>query len=448
MTINAPLARPDLVAGSPDRVKTAIAAAIGTCVENYDFIAYGTASALYFGAAFFPKENAAIGTLLAFATLAVGFVMRPLGGAIGGYLADRVGRKPILVAAMLVMGIATVLIGALPTYDQIGVIAPVLLIVVRIVQGLAFGAEWGSAVTMTYEHAPWRRRGFFASIPQSGNYVGIALASLMFVLSAHLPGDWAWRVPFLLSAVLIAAGIIVRLRLTESPEFVETKAEGKVEKNPFLTVLRRDWRSILRVIGLRIVESFAYYLTATYLLSYITTRHPGVQTIALTSITVAAVLGIAVALLAGRLSDRLGRKPLYIGACSLAVLFGFPMYLLTNDGIPALVVTTFIIGITVIHATLTGTQGALLTEQFPIGTRASGASIGYQVAASLSGFGPLLAGLLTAAMGWPGAAALYVIAALIGLASIVSAKETWGPKQKAELDRIEAEHTGPGDTAR
>lgn len=416
--------------GSPDRLKTAIAAAVGTSVENYDFIAYGTAAALYFGTVFFPNEDAVVGTILAFATLAVGFLMRPIGGAIGGYLGDRFGRKPVLVGAMLVMGVATFAIGLLPTYGTVGILAPILLVIIRMIQGLAFGAEWGGAVTMAYEHAPWNRRGMFAAIPQSGNPLGIALASLMFLVCANLPGDWAWRVPFLVSLVLVVAGLIVRARLSESPEFEAAKVDGKIEKNPFLATLRKDWRGILRVISLRVVESFAYYLTATYLLKYVTTNHPDTKQIALAAITVASVLAIFTTFLAGTLSDRFGRRPLYIVACVIAVVFAFPMYLLTNDGVPALIVAVFVFGISFVHATLTGVQGSLLSEQFGTTRRTSGASIGYQVAASLGGFAPLLAALLTQAFGWPGAAMLYIAAALIGLAGILTARETWGKAQQ------------------
>ncbi|MFK4730359.1 MFS transporter [Agromyces mediolanus] len=419
--------------GSPDRVKTAIAAAVGTSVENYDFIAYGTAAALYFGPVFFPNEDPVVGTLLAFATLAVGFLMRPIGGAIGGYLGDRFGRKPVLVGAMLVMGGATFVIGVLPTYATVGILAPILLVVIRMIQGLAFGAEWGGAVTMAYEHAPWNRRGMFAAIPQSGNPLGIALASLMFLVCANLPGDWAWRVPFLLSLVLVVAGLIVRAQLSESPEFEEAKETGKIEKNPFLATLRKDWRGILRVIALRIVESFAYYLTATFLLNYLTTNHPDTRSVALAAITVASVVAIGTTFLAGSLSDRFGRRPLYIAACVTAILFAFPMYWLTNDGVPALIFAVFVFGIAFIHATLTGVQGSLLSEQFGTTRRTSGASIGYQVAASLGGFAPLLATLLTGVFGWPGAAMLYILAAVIGLAGILTARETWGRAQRAKV---------------
>ncbi len=422
--------------GTEDRFKTAIAAAFGTAVENYDFIAYGTASALYFSAVFFPESDAFVGTLLSFATLAVGLLMRPLGGAIGGFLADKHGRKPVLVGAMLVMGTSTFVIGLLPSYATVGVLAPILLVLIRMIQGLAFGAEWGGAITMAYEHAPWNRRGMFAAIPQAGNPFGIALASAMFLVCANLPGDWAWRVPFLFSAVLVIAALIVRSRLTESPEFLETKSTGTIEKNPFLATLRHDWRSILRVIALRIVESFAYYSTATYLLNYLTGRFPDIRPLALGAITAASIIAIFMTFAAGSLTDRVGRRPIYIVACVVAVLFAFPMYLMTNDGVPALVIAVFVFGIGFIHASLTGTQGALLTEQFGTSTRTSGASLGYQIAAALGGFAPLLAAVLVGWLGWPGASLLYMLGAVVGLIGILVTKETYGRAERARVQHI------------
>lgn len=431
---------------SPGKVKTAVAAAAGTCVENYDFIAYGTAAALYFDEAFFPESDPLVGTLLAFATLGVGFLMRPIGGAVGGYLGDRYGRKPVLVGALLVMGIATVLIGVLPTYQQIGVLAPILLVLIRIVQGLAFGAEWGGAVMMAFEHAPWRRRGLFAAIPQAGNPLGIALANIAFLASTSLVGDWAWRVPFLASAVLIVVGLVVRMKLSESPEFEETKAEGRTVSNPVLSVVREDWRNILRVISLRVVESCAYYLTATYLLSYITDRDAADRGIALTGLVVASLLAVVTTMLSGALTDRIGRRPVYLGACLLAIAFGLPMYLMTNSGVHALMVLVFLIGIGVIHAALTGTQGAWFAELFRTNTRTSGASIGYQVAASIAGFAPFLAALLASAFGWAGPAAFYVLIGVIGLAGVLATAETWGTRQRAEVGTLidGPAPTGPG----
>ncbi len=320
--------------------------------------------------------------------------MRPIGGAVGGYLADRFGRKPVLVGALLVMGIATFGIGLLPTYAQVGVLAPVLLVTIRVIQGLAFGAEWGGAVLMAFEHAPWRHRGRFAAIPQAGNPLGIALATTAFLVAAPLDNDWAWRIPFLASALLIAVGLYVRLRLSESPEFEMVKAEGKVVKNPFLTVIRQDWRNILRVIALRVVESCAYYLTATYLLSYITKRNEADRITGLTGVVIASIIAIGTTLYAGNLTDRVGRRRVYLVGCLLAIAFGIPMYLMANTGKPFFIVLLFIIAIGLIHAMLTGTQGAWFAELFNTSTRTSGASIGYQVAASIAGFAPFLAVLL------------------------------------------------------
>lgn len=420
--------------GSPGKLKTALGSAAGTCVENYDFVAYGTAAALYFGDVFFPESDPVTGTLLSFATLGVGFLMRPIGGSVGGYLADRYGRKPVLVGALLIMGIATFMIGLLPTYAQVGILAPILLVLIRMIQGLAFGAEWGGAVLMAYEHAPWRHRGRFAAIPQAGNPLGIALANIAFLASTLLDSDWAWRIPFLASAILIAVGLFVRMRLAESPEFEAVKAKGEVVKNPFLTVLRDDWRNILRVIALRVVESCAYYLTATYLLSYISKRNPADRTAALTGVVVASVIAIGTTLYAGSLTDRIGRRRVYFTGCILAIAFGIPMYLLANTGQPFLIAILFIIGIGLIHAILTGTQAAWFAELFNTGTRTSGASIGYQVAASIAGFAPFLAVLLANSWGWIGPALFYVTIGLIGLAGVIATPETWGPKQRAEVD--------------
>ena len=425
MSTSAPAGRRSVL-GSKDRVKTAVAAAVGTSVENYDFIAYGTASALYFGAVFFPESDRFVGTLLSFATLAVGFLMRPLGGAVGGYFADKFGRKPVLVTAMLVMGAATFLIGVLPTYAQVGVLAPILLVLIRMVQGLAFGAEWGGAVTMAYEHAPWHRRGMYAAIPQAGNPLGIALSSGVFFFSANLDGDWQWRMPFLSAPSWSSSRLIVRAKLSESPEFQEAKATGKTEKNPLLTVLRRRLarhpaghraahRRVLRLLLHRDLPAQLHQRPAPRRPLRRARRHHGREHPRHRR-----------HLPRRRLTDRIGRRPIYIAACVTAIAFGFPMYLLTNGGNPVLVVAVFIFGIGVIHASLTGTQGSLLTEQFRTSTRTSGASFGYQVAASIGGFAPLLAAALVGAFGWPGAALLYVGAAVIGLVGILATRETWG----------------------
>ena len=251
-------------------VKVSIASMIGTAVESYDFFIYGTAAAAYFGTAFFAADTAFIGILASFATLAIGFLFRPLGGYLAGHYGDRLGRKTVLIAALSVMGVATFLIGVLPTYATVGVLAPVLLIVLRAVQGIGYGAEWGGAVLMAVEHAPASRRGFFGSIPQIGIPAGLLLANGTFLVSAWLfEGDWVWRVPFLLSVVMVAIGLWIRLGITESPDFEKMKAAGEIYKRPAVEVLKRDWRYVVRIIALRLAETGGYYITTSFVLSYV-----------------------------------------------------------------------------------------------------------------------------------------------------------------------------------
>src|SRR5690242_1518142 len=228
------------VQGTKDAKRVAIGSSVGAVIETYDFIGFGTAAALYFGHAFFPGASPVAGTLASFATLGVGFAARPLGGVIGGHLGDKIGRKPVLVASLIVMGLATFAIGLLPTYAAVGVIAPILLVSVRIIQGLAFGAEWGGAILMSYEHAPWKAKGRYTGIVQAGFPVGLLLANLVFLGSVHLGGDWAWRVPFLASIVLVAIGLIIRARVPESPVFEDVKGDGDIVKAPVIEVVKTD----------------------------------------------------------------------------------------------------------------------------------------------------------------------------------------------------------------
>jgi MFS family permease len=419
--------------GSPDKRKVAIGSAVGTTIENYDFLAYGTAAALYFGTAFFPGSDPLSATLLAFATLAVGFAMRPLGGLIGGYLGDKYGRKPVLVGALLVMGAATFLIGVLPTYDQVGVLAPILLVAIRIIQGLAFGAEWGGAIMMTFEHAPWRKRGQYTGIPQAGVPLGLLLANLVFLATTGWNNEWSWRVPFLASSLLIIAGIIIRLKVSESPEFEETKAKGELVKNPLLTVIKDDWRTILRVIGLRLAESGGFYVIVTYLLSYITTNKIVDRQTGLTGLVLAAALGVVTTILWGRLTDRMGRRKLYIIGSAGIILFGFPMFLMVNTAVPFLIILVYIIGLPILHDMLAGSQGAWFSELFHAKTRTSGASIGYQFSAAISGFIPLIA---AAAWGWSGVSIVYMGCGAIGLIAALATRETWSNREKNEVNQV------------
>jgi MHS family shikimate/dehydroshikimate transporter-like MFS transporter len=425
--------------GTPHARKVAISSGIGATIEAYDFIGYGTAAALYFGTYFFPSTDPLTGTLLSFATLGVGFAVRPLGGMIGGYLGDKLGRKPVLVASLIMMGLATFLIGCLPTYQSVGIWAGVLLVLVRVLQGLAYGAEWGGAILMTYEHAPWKSKGKFTGIVQAGFPVGLLLANLVFLVSVHLPGTWAWRVPFLLSILLVIIGIIIRTKVPESPVFEEVKARGEIAKNPITKVLKEDWRSILRGIGLRVAETAGYAVSITFMLSYLKTEKLADNTLTLTALCIASFIGIFATYQWGKLTDRVGRRPVYLFGTLFMLAFAFPMFLLVNTGSPIPIIIAVVLAYAVVQNSLAGAQGAWFPELFNANTRASGASLAYQFSAIVSGFTPFVVTLLYSAWGWTGAAALFGLYALIGLVATVITRETFGPVERvAALQNNEA----------
>ena len=417
--------------------RVAIGCSVGATIETYDFIGFGIAAALYFNTAFFPNTDPLSGTLLSFATLGIGFAVRPLGGIIGGYLGDKIGRKPVLVGSLLLMGIATVAIGALPTYQQVGVWAGILLVIVRVVQGLAFGAEWGGAILMCFEHAPWRKKGLYTGITQAGFPVGLLLANLAFLVSVPLGDQWAWRVPFLLSAVLIVVGIIIRLKVEESPEFEELKADGEVSKNPLKEVIRDDWRNILRAFCLRIAETAGYAVSVTFMLSYISSEKLAGRPVTLTATMIAAAIGIFATTYFGAWTDRIGRRPVYILGTAIMIAWGIPLFLVINTGSAVLIVIAFIISYSVCQNSLAGVQGAWFSELFNAKTRTTGASLAYQFSAVVSGFTPLVATALYISTGWIGPAILFSFYGLLGLAAALVTPETWGRTEREEVAMLE-----------
>jgi MFS transporter, MHS family, shikimate and dehydroshikimate transport protein len=429
------------VHGTNDAKKVAIGSGVGAVIETYDFIGFGTAAALYFGHAFFPGANPVAGTLASFATLGVGFAARPLGGIIGGHLGDKVGRKPVLVASLIVMGLATFAIGLLPTYASIGIIAPILLVTVRIVQGLAFGAEWGGAILMSYEHAPWREKGRYTGIVQAGFPVGLLLANLVFLVSVHLGGDWAWRVPFLASIVLVIVGLIIRARVPESPVFEGVKEEGKIVKSPIVEVVKSDWGNILRGIGLRVAETAGYAVSITYMISYLKSAKLATPTQTLVALCIASGLGIFATMGWARLTDKVGRRPVYLCVCAFGIPFGVGMFLLVNTGMLVLIVATFVIAYGVCQNALAGAQGAWFPELFTANTRASGASLAYQISAMVSGFTPFITTLLYEWMGWMGPALLFSGYAAIGLVAALLTRETWGSRERRLAEEAAAQST-------
>lgn len=423
------------VRGTKDARRVAVGSAVGAVIETYDFIGFGTAAALYFGTAFFPHSSPVAGTLAAFATLGVGFAARPLGGIIGGHLGDKVGRKPVLVASLIVMGLATFAIGLLPTYAAVGVLAPALLVTVRIIQGLAFGAEWGGAILMSYEHAPWKEKGRYTGIVQAGFPVGLLLANLVFLVSVHLGGDWAWRVPFLASIVLVAVGLIIRARVPESPVFTDVKDKGAIVRAPIVEVVKSDWRNILRGIGLRVAETAGYAVSITYMISYLKSAKLATATETLVALCIAAALGIVATVAWARLTDKVGRRPVYIWVCAFGIPFGVLMFVLVNTGLFVLIVATFVVAYGVSQNALAGAQGAWFPELFTANTRASGASMAYQISAMVSGFTPFITTLLFEGFGWAGPALLFSAYAAIGLCAALVTRETWGPAERAAADR-------------
>jgi len=380
-------------------LRIAMASFIGTAVEWYDYFIYGTAAAIVFGPLFFPKFSATAGTMAAFATFSVGFLARPLGAVVMGHFGDRVGRKSMLVISLLTIGLATTAIGLLPTYKDIGVLAPTLLVTLRFVQGIGVGGEWGGAVLLAVEHAPPKRKAFYGSFPQMGVPGGLILANLVFLGVSAAVGPqaflaWGWRVPFLASAVLVIIGLAIRFRLTESPDFVRVKEAGQRERMPVATVLRKWPGQVLLAAGAFIGNNTVGYIFIAYLLSYCTSVLGLGRSLILTCTLIAAVVWLATIPWASALSDRHGRgRILMIGSVGLT-LMALALFALVDTRNPALILAV-LIALAVFLGMTYGPLAALLSELFPASVRYSGASLGYQLGAILGGgIAPMVAAAL------------------------------------------------------
>ncbi|HWT35470.1 MAG TPA: MFS transporter [Paraburkholderia sp.] len=406
-------------------VKVAVASMIGSAVESYDFFIYGTAAAAWFGKIFFHTTEPIIGILASFATLAIGFLMRPLGGYLAGHYGDRLGRKAVLFWSLVAMGGATVLIGALPTYQQAGVLAPVMLILLRMVQGIGFGAEWGGAVLMACEHAPERRRGFFGAVPQLGIPLGLLLANGAFLLSGALfEGDWIWRAPFLLSFVMVAIGIFIRMNVSESPAFEAVKAENKVVKAPALEVIKSDWRSILRIVGLRMAETGGYYITTSFMLSYVALAHVSTTRHILWGTLIGSAIGLVSHLIYGALSDRIGRRPVFMLGALFTIAFGVPMFMLINTGALIMVIVAVALSLLFSHDPIFAVEASWFSEQFPANVRSSGISLGYNGASVIAGLLPIIATGMYGAFGWIGPALMFSALGVVSTCCALAMRET------------------------
>jgi MFS family permease len=406
-------------------VRAALAAFIGTAVEFYDYYTYATAAALILGDVFFPSTNHFLSTMASFGTFFVGFVARPLSGAVFGHLGDRIGRKKMLILTMFLMGIATTGIGLLPGYAQIGVWAPVLLVALRVLQGIAVGGEWGGAVLMASEHAPAGRRTFFASFPQMGSPAGLLLSLIAFRLVTSLDHDsfvsWGWRVPFLASFVLLLLGVVVRLGVNESPEFERVKEHGAVAKFPVAEVLRTAWYPIVMAAAATTIGSAGFFFTNTFMISYVTTYLGMPKPFILDCLFVVTVIQLLSQPVSALLAQRFGETRFLIWAASVCMVMPYPMFLLVNTQQPVAIVVGIslaVVSLSAVYAVIAG----FMTPAFPARVRYSGISIAYQLCAMIAGGTTPMIGTVLAQNfrgQWLPLAAFFTLLSFISLIGIV-----------------------------
>lgn len=423
MTANAAMS------SAPPR-KVLLASMVGTTIEWYDFQLYGLAASLVLGKAFFPQVSAGAGTLLALATLGIGFFARPIGAIVFGHFGDRHGRKSVLVVTVTVMGGASLLIGLLPGYHTIGIAAPLLLVVLRLVQGFGLGGEWGGAALVAVENAPAGRRGRYGGWPQLGSPLGLLLATAVFkgCVGATSPAAfqaWGWRIPFLLSAILVAIGLYLRVSLSETPAFAEVKRQGATSRLPIGEVVRQKPIAVLLTFGLFTVTSGGFYIYVTFTTAYGTSKLGLSSQDMLNGLLAFAAFEFVGIYAGSRLSDRLGRRPPFIVAAAATIAYAFPLFWLVRTANPAVVILALSMG-GLFNGILYGTPGSMAPELFPPRLRYSGAGVGYQLSGALiGGFTPIVAAALASATGstWP-VALLLAGEAAISLAAAVFAPET------------------------
>lgn len=416
-------------AGSLSR--TALAATVGTTIEWYDFQVYGLAAALIFNAQFFPNFDPLAGTLLSFATFAVGFLARPVGAIIFGHMGDRIGRKSTLITTFLLTGFATLLVGCLPNYETIGVLAPILLVLLRLIQGIGLGGEWGGAVLVMTESEVQSRRGFLGSLPQLGSPAGLVIATLVFAATTAILGTdqfaaWGWRLPFLLSLVLVVVGAFARFSMPESQAFSKAKRTNAIAAIPLVETLRTQWREVLLAGGLFLVTSGGFYVYVTFMVAYGSTNLGLPRELMLNGVLIFAVAELLVIVPVCAFSDRIGRRPVFATAAIFTMIFAFPLFWLVNTKATSMIFLGMASG-GISNGVLFGIMGSFGPELFKTSVRYTGASLGYQMSAALGGgLTPLIATALVKWAGgsyWPAPAWLAGLA-LVSLIAAIVAPET------------------------
>jgi MFS transporter, MHS family, shikimate and dehydroshikimate transport protein len=436
--------------GEPSSIRRVAGASfIGTALEGYDLLLYATAAALVFNQLFFPSGDPLVGTVLAFSTFAVGFIARPVGGILAGHYGDKIGRKPMLVITLTVMGLATVLIGFLPTYAQVGVWAPIFLTTLRLIQGLAYGGEWGGAVLMVVEYSPRDQRGFWGSFPQAAVPLGLVVATGALTLSQAISGDqflvWGWRIPFILSILPVAVGLYIRLKISETPVFREVKEIQARAQVPILEAIRSYPKQILLAAGSFILVSGGYYVIVTFMLSYGTTVLGLQNSVMLNGVMIASAAQIIACVAFAALSDRIGRRPVILGGAVFMILYSFPLFWMVNTANPQVIWLALALGLTAFGA-LYGPIAAFFAELFRARVRYSAASLGYQVGQVLGGgISPLIATALLASFAgayWP-VATFLVVLSIIGLVCVLILGETY---RRDITEEAAPEDVAPGTT--
>ena len=415
---------------SATNTKVLVGSLTGSSIEWFDFFLYATAATIIFNKQFFPADDPFVSQMLSYLTLSLTFFVRPFGGIVFARIGDRIGRKKTLVVTLSMMGGATALIGLIPTYDQIGIAAPIILIVLRILQGLAIGGEWGGALLLAYEYAPRNRRGLFGSVPQMGVTIGMLMASGALALMSMLPSaqfeSWGWRVPFVASILLVFLGLYIRNGLDETPAFRAAQKSGNVSQAPFSETIRNHWREVLVAVGVKVVETAPFYVFATFVVSYATGTLDYERSTALNAVSLGALVSTVMIPLMGRLSDAWGRPAVYRFGAVLIALFAVPFFVLLDLHANWAIFAAVVIGVGIVWPPVTSTLGTLTSEIFSTRVRYTGVTLGYQIGAALfGGTAPMIA---TALLEWSGGAWWPIAALLVFYAAVSLTAVTFAPR--------------------